>query len=55
MTYNANLPRPIGVFLSIARPTYEAEMQRQIEFYKEKQGEGNIEELLNSGDTWKIQ
>ena len=55
MTYHSNLPRPIGVFLSIERPTYESEMQRQIEFSKEKQGEGKIEELLNSGETWTIQ
>jgi 2-oxoglutarate/2-oxoacid ferredoxin oxidoreductase subunit beta len=55
MTYHSHLPRPIGVFLSIERPTYEAEMSRQIEFSKEKQGEGNMEALLNSGETWTIQ
>ena len=55
MTYHVHLPRPIGVFLSIERPTYEAEMQYQIEFSKKKQGEGNIESLLNSGETWTIQ
>jgi 2-oxoglutarate ferredoxin oxidoreductase subunit beta len=43
------------VFLSIERPTYEAEMQRQIEFSKEKQGEGNMDALLHSGETWTIQ
>ena len=55
MTYHSHLPRPIGVFLSIERPTYEAEMEHQIEFLKMKQGEGNIESLLNSGETWTIQ
>lgn len=55
MTYHNHLPRPIGVFLSLERPTYEAEMQRQIEFAKEKRGEGSIEKLLNSGDIWTIQ
>ena len=48
-------PRPLGVFLSIERPTYENEMQRQIEFAIEKRGEGNMEKLLNSGETWTIQ
>jgi 2-oxoglutarate/2-oxoacid ferredoxin oxidoreductase subunit beta len=43
------------VFLSIERPTYEAEMRRQIEFSKEKQGEGKMEDLFNSGETWTIQ
>jgi 2-oxoglutarate ferredoxin oxidoreductase subunit beta len=55
MTYHTHLPRPLGVFLSIERPTYEAEMQRQIEFSKEKQGEGNMDALLHSGETWTIQ
>jgi 2-oxoglutarate/2-oxoacid ferredoxin oxidoreductase subunit beta len=55
MTYHSHLPRPIGVFLSIERPTYESEMQRQIDSAKETQGEGNIERLLNSGDIWTIQ
>lgn len=55
MTYHSLMPRPIGVFLSIDRPTYESEMNRQIELSKEKHGEGDIEELLNSGETWTIQ
>ncbi|MFZ1978898.1 MAG: 2-oxoacid:ferredoxin oxidoreductase subunit beta, partial [Bacteroidota bacterium] len=54
MTYKNALPRPIGVFLSIERPTYEAEMARQIEFAKEKRGIGNIDRLLHSGETWVI-
>jgi 2-oxoglutarate/2-oxoacid ferredoxin oxidoreductase subunit beta len=55
MTYHSQMPRPLGVFLSIERPTYENEMRRQIEFAKEKRGEGNIVKLLNSGETWTIQ
>ena len=55
MTYHSHMPRPLGVFLSIERPTYENEMQRQIEFAKEKRGEGNMTKLLNSGETWTIQ
>jgi 2-oxoglutarate ferredoxin oxidoreductase subunit beta len=55
MTYHSHMPRPLGVFLSIERPTYESEMQRQIEFAKEKRGEGNMAKLLNSGETWTIQ
>jgi 2-oxoglutarate ferredoxin oxidoreductase subunit beta len=55
MTYHSHMPRPLGVFLSIERPTYESEMLRQIEFAKDKRGEGNMEKLLNSGETWTIQ
>jgi 2-oxoglutarate ferredoxin oxidoreductase subunit beta len=55
MTYHSNMPRPLGVFLSIERPTYESEMQRQIEFAREKRGAGNMTKLLNFGETWTIQ
>ncbi len=55
MTFHANVPRPFGVFLSVNRPSYEAEMGRQIEFAKEKRGEGNMNKLLNSGETWVIE
>jgi 2-oxoglutarate ferredoxin oxidoreductase subunit beta len=55
MTYHSSLPRPVGVFLAIERPTYEVEMQHQIDYAREKHGEGNIEKLLNSGETWVIE
>jgi len=54
MTFKPNLPRPVGIFLAIQRPTYEAEMARQISFAKEKRGEGDMTKLLNSGETWVI-
>ncbi|MBI4428162.1 MAG: 2-oxoacid:ferredoxin oxidoreductase subunit beta [Ignavibacteriales bacterium] len=54
MTYKPNLPRPVGIFLAVNRPTYEAEMARQIAFAREKRGEGDMSKLLNSGETWVI-
>ena len=55
MTYNASLPRPVGIFLSIDRPTYESQMTLQIKNAVEKKGKGDLEKLLGSGDTWTIQ
>ncbi len=55
MTYNASLPRPVGIFLSIDRPTYESQMTLQIKNAIEKKGKGDLEKLLGSGDTWTIQ
>ncbi|HVN48327.1 MAG TPA: 2-oxoacid:ferredoxin oxidoreductase subunit beta [Bacteroidota bacterium] len=55
MTYNEFLPRPLGIFLDIARPSYDFEMQKQIEYAKRKRGEGDMSALLNSGETWIIQ
>jgi len=55
MTYNHELPRPVGIFLAIDRPRYEDEMAKQIDSAVSKRGRGSLEKLLNSGDTWVIQ
>ena len=55
MTYNSSLPRPVGIFLSIDRPTYESQMTLQIKNAVEKKGKGDLDRLLGSGDTWTIQ
>jgi 2-oxoglutarate ferredoxin oxidoreductase subunit beta len=55
MTYKSHLPRPVGIFLSIDRPSYEAEMTRQIDEATKKKGPGDLQKLLNSGETWVIQ
>ena len=55
MTYNPDLPRPIGIFLAVDRPRYEVEMATQIDSAISKRGKGSLEKLLNSGDTWVIQ
>ncbi len=55
MTYKPHLPRPVGVFLSLDRPTYESELSEQIASARKKRGNGDMSKLLNSGDTWIIQ
>ncbi len=55
MTYNRDLPRPVGIFLAIDRPRYEVEMDEQIDSAISKRGKGSLEKLLNTGDTWLIQ
>lgn len=54
MTYNPNLPRPVGIFLSVDRACYDEEMERQITVAVEKRGAGDMKKLLNSGETWVI-
>lgn len=49
-----DLPRPVGVIYAVERPIYEIEIQRQIEQATQKMGEGNLEKLLNKGETWVI-
>ena len=47
-------PTPFGVFRDIERPVYDELMAEQIASAKEKRGEGDLRELLESGDTWTI-
>jgi 2-oxoglutarate ferredoxin oxidoreductase subunit beta len=46
-------PTPIGVFLSLTRPTYEARVAEQIEAARQK-GVADVNELLRRGDTWTV-
>jgi len=48
-------PAPIGVFYATERPTYEEELTEQIELARKKFGEGDLDKLLNAGNTWVIQ
>jgi 2-oxoglutarate ferredoxin oxidoreductase subunit beta len=48
------LPRPVGVVYAVERPLYDVEVERQIQAAIQKQGEGNLEKLLNHGETWTI-
>ena len=47
-------PTPIGVFRAVERPTYEGILFEQIQRAKQRQGEGNLDELLSRADTWTV-
>lgn len=48
-------PQPVGIFRAIERPTYEEMMVDQIDAAIAKTGPGNLEKLINSGDTWVVE
>ncbi|HEY0544045.1 MAG TPA: 2-oxoacid:ferredoxin oxidoreductase subunit beta [Pyrinomonadaceae bacterium] len=48
-------PQPVGIFRAFERDTYEDMMTHQIEAAILKQGAGNLEKLINSGDTWVVE
>ena len=48
------LPEPIGVIYSVDRPTYNSEMVAQVEAAVKQKGEGKVQDLLDSGDTWTV-
>ncbi len=47
-------PTPIGVFFQTERKAYEDMMVKQIEDVKQKRGEGDLDKLLRSGNTWVV-
>jgi 2-oxoglutarate ferredoxin oxidoreductase subunit beta len=50
-----DFPLPIGVFRAVEKPSYEALLERQVEDAVEKRGAGDVQALLNSGDTWTVE
>jgi 2-oxoglutarate/2-oxoacid ferredoxin oxidoreductase subunit beta len=48
-------PTPIGVFRAVERPTYEQILGDQIDSAKQRQGAGDLEQLLHRGDTWIVE
>ncbi|RJL33052.1 2-oxoacid:ferredoxin oxidoreductase subunit beta [Bailinhaonella thermotolerans] len=45
---------PIGIFRQIERPSYDSLMAAQLDEAVAAKGEGDLGELLMSGDTWRI-
>jgi 2-oxoglutarate ferredoxin oxidoreductase subunit beta len=50
-----NFPLPIGVFRAVEKPSYEALLQAQVDRAIERHGPGDLEALLNAGDTWTVE
>lgn len=54
MSDTPDMPHPIGIFRSVRQPCYEDMMTSQIHTAKEHSGDGNLEALLNAGETWTV-
>ena len=54
MTYNADLPTPIGVIFKEERPTYEDMMVEQLQEAVDKKGRGDLDALLKGTNTWTV-
>lgn len=54
MTYNPEVPRPMGVFQAIERPTYDQKVEEQLEYYSNFPGAGDLNKLLKGEDFWEI-
>ena len=49
-----DMPHPMGIFRSVRQSTYEDLMTNQIRTAKESMGDGDLEALLNAGETWTV-
>jgi 2-oxoglutarate ferredoxin oxidoreductase subunit beta len=47
-------PEPIGVFRAVDKPKYDEELNNQIAAAREAKGEGDLNDLFNSGETWEV-
>ncbi|HEX9763359.1 MAG TPA: thiamine pyrophosphate-dependent enzyme, partial [Acidimicrobiia bacterium] len=47
-------PTPLGVFRNVVRPTYGAELNRQVDEAIEKRGRGDLNQLIRSAGTWTV-
>ena len=50
-----DFPQPVGIFRAVERPTYEDLMDEQIDAAIAKSGPGNLEKLMNGGETWVVE
>lgn len=49
-----DFPEPIGVFRAVERPMYDELLNHQIAQAKTKWGEGDLQKLFESGETWDV-
>ncbi len=49
-----HLPRPFGIFYREDRYRYEEAMEEQIQTATEKNGNGNLNQLLSGRNTWEV-
>jgi 2-oxoglutarate ferredoxin oxidoreductase subunit beta len=54
MIHNPELPRAMGIFVSLDRPTYEEQLEDQIVRARSKKGPGDLQKLLEGEQTWTI-
>jgi len=47
-------PLPLGILRDVELPSYECEVQTQVEAIIAKKGKGDMKKLLMSGETWQV-
>ncbi len=55
LRYEDGFPEPIGVFRSVEAPRYDVLINDQVAEAVKRQGEGDLNSLFNSGETWVVE
>jgi 2-oxoglutarate ferredoxin oxidoreductase subunit beta len=54
LTQDTSGATPIGIFRDVEAPVYDELMSEQLERSLAQRGEGDLEALLRSGETWTV-
>lgn len=54
MTYNGELPTPVGVIYKEDRPTYDDMMTAQLQSAVDSKGPGDLDTLIKGSNTWTV-
>jgi 2-oxoglutarate/2-oxoacid ferredoxin oxidoreductase subunit beta len=54
LAHNPTGPTPIGVFRDVARPVYDDLLREQVAAAQERQGSGDLQQLLEGGNVWDV-
>ena len=52
--HNHGLPVALGVLRAVERPCYDTLVNDQVRQAIQSKGEGDLEALLNDGDSWTV-
>jgi len=50
-----DFPEPMGVLRDVSKPSYDQALNQQVDDMIARKGEGDLEEIFNSGDTWTVE
>ncbi len=54
MDATPGFPTALGVLRSVEAPAYEEQVAEQVRQVRSAKGEGNLDQLLRAGDTWRV-
>jgi 2-oxoglutarate/2-oxoacid ferredoxin oxidoreductase subunit beta len=52
--HHPELPEPIGVFRAVEKPTFDGSLNEQVQAVRDKKGAGDMNTLLQGGETWTV-